>query len=206
MAYWDKQDAIYLAIFIIGFMLLGLLAAQKIIAGNVTLVATISLVLLVAFNPLFKERLARDFQSHFSKGVRDYWAEIVKEMQETSGKFDFHYNFNLPQTYMPEHKFELFERGLVLYEINKDELVLGYGDEYSVSQGRQRPKYLTIVYHVQRQKIIGSPPLSLNDTVEFIKKNKEFFSDQDTIPIFPLTTKETSYAQPINVKRPKVET
>ncbi len=206
MSYWDKQDVYYLVIFVISFIVLGFLAAGQLISRQVTLVASISLAALAVANPLLKEKLLRDFGSRLNKGVRDYWAEIVKEIRETSGKFDFHYNLNLPLEYMPENKIELFERGLVLYEINRQELVLGFGEEYSQSQGRERLRYLTIIYHVQRQKIIGSIPLSLQDTIVFIKNNKEYFSEESTMSFFPQTIKETSFGQPVKVKSPKVET
>lgn len=191
MSYWDKTDWTYLLAFFAAISLLGILGANNTISREVSLVGFIILMILALGNPLLKGHIMRTYTKTLSKSIDDYWAEIKQQTQETGRKQKFHYELNLPETYMPQHQVELPEAKLSLHEINRRELSLGFGEKYDQANGTRRPEYQTIIYHTQRQKIIDILPKDISGTMAWLKENKEMFQAPGKLGIFPKSMKET---------------
>ncbi len=192
MTQWEKSDWGYMITFFVLITILSLLGANDTIPREVALIGFAILAVLAMNKPLFQGLMVSTINKTFGKGTDDYWREINDIIMNTSNKQSFHYNLNLPKEYMPQHQIELPELKLSLHEINKDELVLGFGEEYDTANGTDRPEYFTIIYNTQRQSIIGGHPKSIELTMKWLKENKEYYSKESSFGFIPQIIKETT--------------
>jgi len=123
MAFVDKIDAFYAAV--AGFIvLIGFLLVQT---GQIHSNALVFALFLMALIPAL--RLAVPFimeyllqKKIYGKGLHDYWQDFSKQADDCIAKYDFSFPIIIPPTYFPTNAIPLDQFGLVLFEINRDDL------------------------------------------------------------------------------------
>ena len=177
------------------FFILAIAAANDITDRSVTFMAVLGLLFLCIGNPWYSMRVNAAYKKSFNKGMTDYWIEIRKIILDTSNNQEFTHNLNLPNEYIPESKTELPELKMALFDISATELESGFGEQYSIANGKERPAHMTIIYATEREVILGTPLKDLDQTIAWINENPQLITKQAFRPKTPVETTTTKYGQ-----------
>lgn len=195
--FWSNSDIFGLTISIIGIIILGFLYSSNAIDINFVIFGILAILLFPIGRNAIPAIIALQFKNQLEgKGIEDHWQKAREQINETPNKYDFDYNYQLPQNYFPYNNIELEELGLALFEINRDDLSTYSGED----QKKILFKYaiITLIVKTANGKIKATlRGKNLEQTIQFINQNIELWKPTAKQLILPEKISSIEWGQPI---------
>jgi len=189
---WNKEDSIFLIVFFTTATITAVLQQSGAIGSEVGLILFFVILIATAAPTVIKSHLQKIGWRIFNRDLTDYWFEATTKLRESNKNYAMHYNLSIPDKYIPTEQLELPEIKLSLHTIKTEE-TSQYGTEY---QDILYPEK-TIIYNYFQQKVVGIMPLNMNETLDFLKKYKGYFTKESTSVFIPQTLRELSFGTPV---------
>lgn len=189
---WNKEDSIFLLLAFGATTTTILLYQAQAINRELLGIMLLTIIIPTASTPIIQTHLQKTYSKIFAKDLTDYWADITDKIWRANQKHQLYYNLNIPEGYVPQEQTELPEIGLSIHTI-KTEDTTKYGTQYADHKYPEK----TIIYNTKQQKILTILPLDFDQTINWLKNNKSYFTKESTQILIPQTIKELSYGQPI---------
>lgn len=199
--YFSTTDILGVIIVFLAIAGFGFLYNSNAIDGNTVMVGMLAMLLLIAGRHAIPAIIISQFQKQLEgKSIEDYWQQTKNQINNTPTKYEFSYNYQLPEEYFPYNNIELGELGLVLFEINRDDLS-AYSETNETYTLFPYP-ILTLIVKTDNGKIKGTMRgKDLTQTTNFIKENIELFRHTSNRLILPERISTIDWGQPITTSQ-----